>query len=116
MSALKAYLVLPWDIEIVLVAEAGSLAEAKLGERDIRRPSRQLQGAEPPSPERELEQVDALPAHRDLDDTMQLMQCHAGWHLNPTPDHGTDPEQPHLELQKLWRTGCLGFGWDALWQ
>jgi hypothetical protein len=30
MPALEAYLELPWTIEIVLVAEAGSLAEAKL--------------------------------------------------------------------------------------
>jgi hypothetical protein len=71
MPALKAYLVLPWNVEIVLVAEAGSLAEAKLGERYIRRPGRQLQRAGPPGPEHELEQMDALPAHHDLDDTMQ---------------------------------------------
>jgi len=34
MPALEAYLVLPWTIEIVLVAEAGTNTEAKLGERD----------------------------------------------------------------------------------
>jgi hypothetical protein len=42
MPALEAYLVLPWTIEIVLVAEAGTNTEAKLGERDIRTPSRQI--------------------------------------------------------------------------
>jgi hypothetical protein len=50
---------------------------------------------------------------------VQLTQGHAGWDLNPPPDHGTDPEQPNLELQNLrsWRrTRRLGFGWSALWQ
>jgi hypothetical protein len=42
MPALEAYLVLPGTIEIVLVAETGSLAEAKLGECNIRRPGCQL--------------------------------------------------------------------------
>ena len=65
---------LPWTVEIVLVAEARARAEAQLGERDIWRPGRQLQRAEPSGPEHELEQVDALPAHHDLDDTVQLPQ------------------------------------------
>jgi hypothetical protein len=110
MPALEAYLVLPWNVEIVLVAKASAHAQAKLGERDIWRSSRQLQRAEPSGPERELEQVDALPTHYDLDDTVQLPQGHIVWHLNAPPDHGTDPEQPNLELQNLWRIGCLGFG------
>jgi hypothetical protein len=32
MPALKAHLVLPWTIEIVLIAEASAHAQAKLGE------------------------------------------------------------------------------------
>jgi hypothetical protein len=55
MPALKAHLMLLWTIEIVLVAEAGAQAEPKLRERDIWRPVRQLQGAEPLCPKRELE-------------------------------------------------------------
>jgi len=93
--------VLPWTIEIVLGAEAGSQAEPKLRERDIWRPGCQFLRAEPSGPERELEQVDALPADHDLDDTVQLTQGHAGWNLNPPPDHRADAEQPELELQKL---------------
>lgn len=64
MPALEAYLVLPWTIEVVLITEAGSLAEPKLREWNIWGSGRQLQGAEPSGPEHELKQVDALPAHR----------------------------------------------------
>ena len=98
MPALKAHLVLPWDVEIVLLVEAGALTEAKLREWNIWRTGCQFQRAEPPGPERELEQVNALPAHRYLDYTMQLTQCHASWDLNPPPDDGADPEQPYFEL------------------
>lgn len=44
--------------------------EAKLGERNFERPGCQLRRAEPPGSERELEQVDALPTNRHLDDAM----------------------------------------------
>lgn len=74
MPALETHLMLPWIIEVVLVAEASAHAQAKLGERDIRGSSRQLQRAEPSGPEHELEQMDALPAHHDLADTTQLTQ------------------------------------------
>jgi hypothetical protein len=74
MPALKAHVMLPWTIEIVVVAEASSLAEAKLGEWDIRRPSRQLPRAESSGPERDLEQMDALPAHCDPGDTVQARE------------------------------------------
>jgi hypothetical protein len=119
MTSLKTNLVLPWAIEVVLIAEAGAQAEPKLGERDIRRPGRQFQGAEPSCPKYELEQVNALPAHRHLDDTMQFPQGHAGWDLNPTPDHGADAEQPNLELQDFRSWGRIrqpGFEWGALRQ
>lgn len=46
MPALEAYLVLPWTIEVVLITEAGSLAEPKLREWNIWGSGRQLQGAE----------------------------------------------------------------------
>jgi hypothetical protein len=42
MPALEAHLVLPRTIEVVLVAKTGSLAEAKLGECNIRRLGCQL--------------------------------------------------------------------------
>jgi hypothetical protein len=42
MPALEVYLVLPGIIEVVLIAETGSLAEAKLGECNIRRLGCQL--------------------------------------------------------------------------
>jgi hypothetical protein len=119
MPALEAHLVIPGTIEVVLIAETGSLAEAKLGECNIRRPGCQLKGAEAPSPERELEQVNALPAHRYLNDAVQLPQRQAVWHLNPPPDHGAEPDQPDLELQNLrsWRRiRSLGFGWGAFRQ
>jgi hypothetical protein len=92
---------LPWSIEIVPVANAGAQAKPKLRERNIRCPGGQFPRPKPSGPERKLERVDALPAHRHLKNTVRLPQRHAGRHLNPPPDHGADAKQPDLELQEL---------------
>jgi len=51
--------------------------------------------------------VDALPSHRDLDDTVQLVQCAGARHQHAPPHHGADPEQPNLDLHDL---GPVGVG------
>ena len=64
--------------------------------------------------------MDALPPHRDMDDTVQLAQGTAARQQHPLPDHRADPEQPDLICTSTlylsfiarsvvrWRMGALG--------
>jgi len=49
----------------------------------------------------ELIKVNALPAHRDLDAAVQLLQRAGARHQQPPPYHRADPEQPQLELHDI---------------
>jgi hypothetical protein len=46
-----------------------------------------------------LEQVNALPAHGDLEDAVQLPQARPDGHEQAAPDHRADLEQPDLQLE-----------------
>ena len=58
----------------------------------------------------ELIQVDALPPHRDLDHAVQLAQDAGVRHLQATPHHRANPEQPHLDLDDAGRVRAGRFG------
>ena len=66
-----------------------------------------------------LVEVDALPAHGDLEYPAQLTQGAARGHQHPPPHHGADVEQPNFHLhdradiRRAWRgasfrRGCFG--------
>lgn len=61
----------------------------------------------------ELVEVEALPAHRDLQQAMQLTQGAIDWHQQPAPDHGADVHQPDFELQDLAAAGDVASGEGA---
>jgi hypothetical protein len=47
----------------------------------------------------EIVEVDAFPAHGDLDHAMQFAERERGRHQNAPPHHGADPGQPDFDLQ-----------------
>ena len=55
---------------------------------------------------RELEQVDAFPAHRQLEHTVQLAQWHGLRYEDAAPDHRADVQQPNLDLQNGPQEHC----------
>ena len=57
-------------------------------------------------------EVDALPPHRDLDHTVQLVQSAGARHQQVPPHHRADPEQPNLDLHDLSHSG-VGRGRDS---
>ena len=52
------------------------------------------------APDAELKEVDRFPPHRHLEHAVKFVQRHGVWHKNAPPDHGADPKQPDLQLQK----------------
>ena len=48
----------------------------------------------------ELKEVDRFPFHRHLKHAVKFVQRHGVRHENAPPDHGADPKQPDLQLQK----------------
>src|SRR5208283_4393274 len=67
-------------------------ATRKFGLKDRHRPIRA------PKSQTELKEVDAFPAHRDLDHAMQLAKRNGRRHVHPAPYHRAEPQQPNLEL------------------
>ncbi len=65
--------------------------------------NRTLPGAMAGGTKAELEKVEALPPHRDLDDAVQLAQRERRRHQHAPPYHRADPDQPDLDLED-----CLG--------
>lgn len=50
-------------------------------------------------------EVDALPSHRHLDDTVQLAQGERAGDQHSPPHHWADAEQPNLDLHDRFRIG-----------
>jgi len=82
--------------------------QPEAGERH--RCRRQLGRAVAGGAEAELEEVDALPAHRDLDDPVQLTQARRGGRQQAAPDHRAELEQPDLQLESRADARACGIG------
>ena len=52
------------------------------------------------APDAELKEMDRFPSHRHLKHAVKFVQRHGVRHKNAPPDHGADPKQPDLQLQK----------------
>ena len=52
------------------------------------------------APDAELKEVDRFPYHRHLEHAVKFVQRHGVRHKNAPPNHGADPKQPDLQLQK----------------
>ncbi len=65
-------LVLPWDVEVVLIQKTATLAQFQIGKRNLRRVSGRFPGAVTHRMNDKLIKVNALPAHHDLKHTVKL--------------------------------------------
>src|SRR3954447_2055243 len=94
------HLVAPGDVQVILVDEPGARAEAQALQCPIRRGRRQLPravtGGAKAELKAELEEMEALPAHGDLEDAVQLAQGAVGWHQHPPPHYRADKLEPKL--------------------
>ncbi len=63
---------LPWDVEVVLIQKAATLAQFQIVKRNLRRVSGRFPGAVTHRTNDKLIKVNALPAHHDLKHTVKL--------------------------------------------
>jgi len=96
---LEPDLMAPGIVQVVLVGEPGARAQAQALQGPIRRGRRQLPRAVTGGAKAELEEMEALPAHGDLEDAVQLAQGAVGWRQHAPPHHRADKLEPKLQLQ-----------------
>jgi hypothetical protein len=89
----------PRGVQVVLIDEPRSLAEAQARQYQLGRRRRHLPRTVARGAQAELVKVDAFPAHRDLNDAVQLVQRELRRHQHAPPHHRADPDQPDLDLE-----------------